>query len=91
MSRQGSFMIYCTEQYKSAKKLNGKQVSELFSRYRVWDYIYSCFEALHTTGANYIIEDIDLYIEARQPYVMYNLNVTKDNVQSNLDSDRRRV
>ena len=67
MSRQGSFMIYCAEQYKSAKKLNGKQVSELFSRYRVWDYIYSCFEALHTTGANYIIEDIDLYIEACQP------------------------
>ena len=59
-------MIYCVEQYKAAKKLNGKQVSELFSRYHVWDYIYSCFEALHTTGSNYIIEDIDLYIEARQ-------------------------
>ncbi len=66
MSRQGDFMIYCTEQYKSAKKLTGKQVSDLFSRYRVWDYIYSCFEALHTTGKNYIVEDIDLYIEARQ-------------------------
>lgn len=66
MSRQGDFMIYCTEQYKSAKKLTGRQVSELFSRYHVWDYIYSCFEALHTTGTNYIIEDIDLYIEARR-------------------------
>lgn len=70
MSRQGDFMIYCTEQYKSAKKLTGKQVSELFGRYRVWDYIYSCFEALHTTGTNYIVEDIDLYIEARQPATM---------------------
>ena len=67
MSRQGEFMIFCTEQYKSAKNLTGKQVAELFTRYRVWDYIYSCFEALHTTGTNYIIEDIDLYIEARQP------------------------
>ena len=66
MSRQGAFLIYCTEQYKWAKNLTGKQVSELFSRYRVWEYIYSCFEALHTTGANYIVEDIDLYIEARQ-------------------------
>lgn len=47
-------MIYCVEQYKAAKKLNGKQVSEFFSRYHVWDYIYSCFEALHTTGSNYI-------------------------------------
>jgi hypothetical protein len=67
MSKQGDFMIYCTEQYKSAKKLSGKQVSQLFSRYSVWDYLYSCFEALHTTGANYIVEDIDLYIQARQP------------------------
>ncbi len=66
MSKQGEFMIYCIEQYKAAKKLTGKQVSDLFSRYQVWDYIYSCFEALHTTGVNYIVEDIDLFIEARQ-------------------------
>lgn len=65
MSKQGSFMIYCTEKYKSAKNLTGKQVAELFDRYQVWDYIYSCFEALHTTGDNYIVDDIDLYIEAR--------------------------
>ena len=67
MSKEGNFLIYCIEQYKVAKRLNGKQVSELFTRYRVWEYIHSCFEALHTTGANYIVEDIDLYIEARQP------------------------
>ena len=66
MSRQGDFLIYCTEQYKTAKNLTGKQVSALFSRYRVWDYIYSCFEALHTTGANYIVEDIDLFIQTAQ-------------------------
>ena len=65
MSKQGNFMIYCTEQYKAAKKLNGRQVSELFSKYQIWDYIYSCFEALHTTGVNYIVEDIDLYIASR--------------------------
>lgn len=70
MSRQGDFLIYCTEQYKSAKRLTGKQVSDLFSRYRVWDYIYSCFEALHTTGTNYIVEDIDLYINARRTAVL---------------------
>ena len=67
MSRQGDFMVYCTEQYKAAKQLTGRQVAELFSQYRVWEYLYSCFEALHTTGANYIVEDIDLYIQARQP------------------------
>ena len=67
MSKEGQFMVYCAEQYKTAKKLNGKQLSVLFSKFRVWEYIYTCYEALHTTGTNYIIEDIDLYIEARQP------------------------
>ena len=66
MSPAGYFLSYCTERYKSAKGLNGQQVSELFTKYQVWEYIYSCFEALHTTGENYIIEDIDLYIDARR-------------------------
>ena len=67
MSRQGDFMVYCTELYKSAKNMTGKQVSNLFTSYQVWDYIYSCFEALHTTGANYIVNAIDEYLIARQP------------------------
>lgn len=66
MSKRGKFMIYCAEQYKLVKNLTGKQLAEIFSRYKVWDYIYTCYDALHTTGINYIIEDIDLYIEARR-------------------------
>ena len=60
-------MIFCAEQYKYAKKLTARQLDELFSKYRVWDYLYACYEALHTTGTNYIIHDIDLYIDARKP------------------------
>ena len=65
MSKEGNFLIFCIEQYKSAKNLTGKQVIELFRKYRVSEYIMSCFEALHTTGANYIVEDIDLFIDGR--------------------------
>ena len=63
MSEQGRFMVFCAEQYKLAKNLTGKQLSELFGRYNVWEYVYSCYEALHTTGTQYIIEDIDAYID----------------------------
>ena len=66
MSKEGNFLVYFTERYKAEKGLTGRQVSELFTKYQVWDYIYSCFEALHTTGEKYIVQDIDLYIEARQ-------------------------
>ena len=47
--------------------MTGKQVIELFKLYDITDYVLSCYEALHTTGTNYIVEDIDLFIEARQP------------------------
>lgn len=66
MTKQGDFLIYCIEIYKSSKNMTGKQVSELFSRFDVWDYIYTCYQALHTTGANYIVEDIDQYIKEQQ-------------------------
>lgn len=67
MTSQGKFMIFCAEQYKRAKQLSGRQLSDLFDKYRVWNYLYDCYEALHTTGTSYIIEDIDLYIDARRP------------------------
>mgnify|MGYP004525907849 FL=1 len=46
--------------------MTGKQAVELFHKYGISEYIVKCFEALHTTGTNYIVEDIDLYIKARQ-------------------------
>lgn len=70
MSRQRDFLIYCVDIYKNARNLTGRQVAELFTRYRVWEYVYSCFEALHTTGASYIIDNIDHYIESRKETVM---------------------
>lgn len=66
MSKEGNFLIYCVEKYKSAKNLTGKQVSALFTKYNVWEYVYSCFEALHTTGEKYIVGDIDSFIGSRQ-------------------------
>ena len=63
MSRQGEFLIFFAEQYKAAKDLTGQQLAELFSAYDVWEYIYSCYEALHTTGTEYMIEDVDRYIQ----------------------------
>lgn len=49
MTNQGKFMIFCVEQYKRAKQLNGRQLSDLFDKYQIWNYLYDCYEALHTT------------------------------------------
>ena len=66
MSREGEFLIYCIEIYKSAKSMTGAEVMKLFTKYRVPEYVKNYFEALHTTGEKYIVGDIDLYIQARQ-------------------------
>lgn len=63
MSKEGKFLIYCMEVYKSSKDLSGEQVAELFDKYRIMEYIMTCYEALHTTGEKYIIDDIEQYIE----------------------------
>lgn len=67
MDDKTNFIVYCIEEYKNAKEMSGKSVIALFNRYRVIDYIRDYYEALHTTGRQYIVDDISMYIKARQP------------------------
>lgn len=65
MSDEMDFTIFCLENYKSYRNLTGKEVLQLFSDYGVFDYIYKCYDVLHTTGHNYINNDIDIYLKTR--------------------------
>jgi len=60
------FLVYCIEIYKSAYKISGKEVVQTFSQYGILDYIVKCYGALHTTGPEYIIEDIAGFIEEQR-------------------------
>lgn len=66
MSKEMTFLVFCIEEYRNEKNMTGKQVMELFTKYSVCEYIKSFYEALHTTGVKYIVNDIDLYINARK-------------------------
>lgn len=46
MDEKTNFIVYCIEEYKNAKGMNGKSVIDLFNRYRVIDYIRDYYEAL---------------------------------------------
>ena len=65
MSKEMTFAVFCLENYKIHRKLSGREVSELFERYGVFDYIREFYDVLHTTGHNYINHDIDIYLNAR--------------------------
>lgn len=68
------FLVYCIENYKNTKGLKGKETIELFNKYRIIDYINASYEALHTTGKEYIIDDIDIYINGRNQANTGNIN-----------------
>ena len=65
MSKTLKFKAFCFEMYKAEKGMTGIMTQELFEKYKVFEYLDDCYEALHTTGHRYIINDIDLYIESR--------------------------
>ncbi|MEN6413412.1 MAG: DUF3791 domain-containing protein [Veillonellales bacterium] len=65
MSKNLPFLVYCIEEYKTQKRMTGRATMELFKKYGVQNYLYDCYDALHTTGSNYIINDIDNFIRER--------------------------
>ena len=65
MSKEMTFTVFCMESYKQYRNLTGKAVAKLFSDYGVFDYIYEFYDVLHTTGHNYINNDIDIYLKSR--------------------------
>jgi len=66
MDNKTRFLVYCVEIYKTTNKLNGRQVIQLFKQYGIDEYIVNCYNALHTTGPEYIINDISGLIEKRK-------------------------
>jgi hypothetical protein len=60
------FIVRCIEDYKYAKDIDGNTAIQLFFRYGVIDYLREFYEPLHINGPQYMVEEIDLFIAARQ-------------------------
>ena len=65
MSKEMTFAVFCLENYKIHRNLNGQEVSSLFERYGVFDYLREFYDVLHTAGYQYINHDIDMYLDSR--------------------------
>ncbi|MDR2841259.1 MAG: DUF3791 domain-containing protein [Paludibacter sp.] len=63
MNDKTKFLAYCIEIYRRAKGLTGKQVYLLFVKFGVLNYVIDAYGALHTTGSQYTIDDIDKFID----------------------------
>ena len=59
-------VAFCIEEYGAAKGMSGEQVLDLFSKYGLVDYLSEFYDVLHTQGRQWLIEEIDEYIEIRR-------------------------
>lgn len=60
------FLSFCVEQYKHAKGIGGNEAMTIFAKYGVLDYLSEHFEVLHTQSCQWLLEDIDEFIETRK-------------------------
>ena len=66
MSKTLAFTVFCLENYKTQKNITGKEADIVFRTYGIYDYLREFYDVLHTAGYQYIMNDLDMYIRARQ-------------------------
>lgn len=60
------FISFCIEQYMNAKGINEDEVIATFSEYGVFDYLKDYFEVLHTQSRQWIVADLEEFINNRK-------------------------
>ncbi len=60
------FVSFCIEQYKMHKGLSGGNTMTLFDKVGVTNYLVDHYDVLHTQSAQWLIQEIDDYINKRQ-------------------------
>jgi len=58
MSINLEFLIYCIEEYKRRYDTTGRETYDLFERSGASRYITDHYDALHTAGVEYTLDDI---------------------------------
>ncbi len=59
------FQVFCLENYKTTKGISGRNALTEFKNNHVFDFISNNYEVLHTQGKNYIITEINDYINKK--------------------------
>ncbi len=65
MSKPLEFLIYCIEEYKRIHGTQGRETYDLFDSSGAARYIIDHYEALHTAGIEYTLNDISGMLQQR--------------------------
>ena len=58
MNIELEFLIYCMEEYKRRHGTTGRDTYHLFEQFGAMRYILNHYDALHTAGVEYTLDDI---------------------------------
>ncbi len=59
------FLSFCIEQYKTKYAMTGSEAMKKLDQYGVLEYLSKNYEVLHTQSAQWILADIEDFIQAR--------------------------
>ena len=68
------FVSFCIEQYKNAKRLSGAEAMRQLDEYKVLDYLSEHYETLHTQSRQWILEDIEEFLQLRKEKAYENIS-----------------
>jgi len=60
------FLSFCIEQYKNEKGMDGAEAMRTLDKYGVLEYLRDHFETLHTQSRQWILSDMDDFINLRK-------------------------
>lgn len=60
------FLSFCIEQYKEAKQISGSEAARILEQYGVLEYLEAHYEPLHSQSAQWILENIEEFINIRK-------------------------
>ena len=66
MGKTTRFKAFCLERYKYTHELKAAETLQLFEDYGVLEYIGEFYDVLHTFGEQYILNDIEEFMEKRR-------------------------
>lgn len=58
------FIAFCIEIYKNSHNISGAETSAVFSNHGVMEYLSDNYDVLHTQSPNWILADIEDFINA---------------------------
>ncbi len=59
------FVVFCLETFKLKYNLSGKEVYNLFDKYKVFNYLKEGYDMLHTQGEAWLVNDIKEFLKIR--------------------------